>query len=107
MEETTEFLRIPEEIEIEGISFHKFQGNEEISEIKELNDSILSESYSSFTYHFFLRSVTSITWTVGLFIRSDDLGEKSGRKNGGRVCLYARHVCKTTSRIYWNAVCHS
>ena len=93
MEETAEFLPIPEEVEIEGISFHKFQGNEEISEIQELNDSILSESYSSYTYHYFLRSVTSITWTVFAFLLSDVVGAKSGRENGGRLRLHARHVC--------------
>ena len=89
MEETTALLPMPEEIEIEGISFHKFQGNEEVSEIKELNDSILSESYSSFTYHFFLRSVTSITWTVRVFPVIDAVGEKPRWKNGGRMRLYA------------------
>ena len=89
MEETAAFLPMPEEIEIEGISFHKFQGNEEVSEIKELNDSILSESYSSFTYHFFLRSVTSITWTVRVFPVFDAVGEKPRWKNGGRMRLYA------------------
>lgn len=89
MEETAAFLPMPEEIEIEGISFHKFQGNEEVSEIKELNDSILSESYSSFTYHFFLRSVTSITWTVRAFLLSDAVGEKPRWKDGRRMRLHA------------------
>ena len=90
MEDTTEYLQPPEEKEIEGITFSKFQGDEEIAQIKELNDSLLSEAYSVFTYHYFLSEVTSITWTarneegkmVGVCVCKRDM---SGRRPLGYI----------------------
>lgn len=66
MEAQPQFLPIPEEPEIEGIVFTKFAGNNEIAEFKQLNDSILSEAYSVYTYHYFIKDIPDITFIVSL-----------------------------------------
>lgn len=99
MEDTTEYLQPPEEKEIEGITFSKFQGDEEIAQIKELNDSLLSEAYSVFTYHYFLSEVTSITWTV--CILSTILRTRQETKKGKwLVYVYASVICQ--EGVHWD-----
>lgn len=64
MEETIEFRQCPEEPEIEGITFSQYKGGNEIVEVKKINDGILSEAYSLYTYHFFVYEVPEISFVV-------------------------------------------
>lgn len=64
MEEPTGYRPCPEEPAIEGITFSKFAGGNEINEIKQINDSLLSEAYSVYTYHYFVNDVADISFVV-------------------------------------------
>ena len=64
MEEQPQYRPCPPEPEIEGITFSKFKGGNEIAEIKEINDSLLSEAYSVYTYHFFIHEHPEISYIV-------------------------------------------
>ena len=81
-EETTQstaLIQSPAEPMVEGITFRPFQNNGEILEFKKLNDSILSEAYSLYTYHYFVCTVPEITYTV---ISTLYLTTRHGMKKG-------------------------
>lgn len=64
MEQSIEYKQIPEEPVIEGITFSEYKGGNEIVEIKKINDSLLSEAYSLYTYHYFVYEVPEISFVV-------------------------------------------
>ena len=72
MEAQPQFLPTPEEPVIEGIAFTKFTGNNEIAEFKQLNDSMLSEAYSVYTYHYFIKDIPDITFIVPILVSNDE-----------------------------------
>lgn len=59
------FLQPPAEPTIDGITFAQFAAPSEVNEYKHLNDSILSEAYSVYTYHYFVDLSPTITYSVG------------------------------------------
>ncbi len=65
MSEEVTYLEIPKEPEIEGITFHKYTSQSEINEFKRINDRMLSEAYSVYTYHYFVDQNPDITYSVG------------------------------------------
>ena len=71
-----QFLSIPEEPAVEGIVFSKFSGENEIAEFKQLNDSMLSEAYSVYTYHYFVKDIPDITYIVCFCTADSFLGPK-------------------------------
>ena len=71
-----QFLSIPEEPAVEGIVFSKFSGENEIAEFKQLNDSMLSEAYSVYTYHYFVKDIPDITYIVYFCTADSFLGPK-------------------------------
>jgi len=44
------YLSMPEEPEIDGITFYKYSSQSEINDYKRINDTMLSEAYSVYTY---------------------------------------------------------
>ena len=58
------YLEIPKEPEVEGITFHKYTSQSEINEYKRINDRMLSEAYSVYTYHYFVDQNPDITYSV-------------------------------------------
>ena len=58
------YLEIPKEPEVEGITFHKYTSHSEINEYKRINDRMLSEAYSVYTYHYFVDQNPDITYSV-------------------------------------------
>lgn len=71
-----QFMSIPEEPAVEGIVFSKFSGENEIAEFKQLNDSMLSEAYSGYTYHYFVKDIPDITYIVCFCTADSFLGPK-------------------------------
>ena len=59
------FLPPPAEPAVDGITFAQFAAPSEVNEYKKLNDSILSEAYSVYTYHYFVDLTPTITYSVG------------------------------------------
>ena len=59
------FLSTPTEPTVDGITFTQFAAPSEVNEYKKLNDSILSEAYSVYTYHYFVDLTPTITYSVG------------------------------------------
>lgn len=66
MAEEFSYLTMPEEPEIEGITFHKYESQSEINDYKRINDTMLSEAYSVYTYHYFVDHNPDITFSVRL-----------------------------------------
>ena len=64
MSEEIAYLDTPSEPEIEGITFHKYASQSEITEYKRINDRMLSEAYSVYTYHYFVDQNPDITYSV-------------------------------------------
>ena len=64
MEQTIDYKQCPEEPVIEGITFSEYKGGNEIVEIKKINDGLLSEAYSLYTYHYFVYDVPEISFVV-------------------------------------------
>lgn len=59
-----EYKQRPEEPEIEGIKFSPYSGGDELAEIKRINDGLLSEAYSVYTYHYFVYEYPEISYVV-------------------------------------------
>ena len=59
------FLSTPTEPTVDGITFAQFAAPSEVKENKNLNDSIHSEAYSVYTYHYFVDLTPTITYSVG------------------------------------------
>ena len=71
-----EYRPCPEEPTVEGITFSQFKGGDEISEIKKLNESLLSEAYSIYTYHYFVYEYPEISFVVRNIVYFIMIGKK-------------------------------
>ena len=88
MEEEWTYLTIPEEPEIDGITFHKYSSQSEINDYKRINDTMLSEAYSVYTYHYFVDNNPDITFSVFFPLSFDDWQARNeqGEMIGMCVC---------------------
>ena len=72
MEEELTYLSMPEEPEIDGITFYKYSSQSEINDYKRINDTMLSEAYSVYTYHYFVDNNPDITFSVRFLLSLND-----------------------------------